>query len=347
MSFGFNFASAFGGLFLWPSGSATPIQVGAAMSSLAPNPGKFNEVEMSGTNGCVVGRKMYLKDISARTGINYPEMLKFGCAKNIVFKDERNGFYLRAEDLETFFDMYYEGKHYSLKYRMPSWISHSSIPWCKALLEIYDNPISRPASISPQQGELIRSVIYNASPKIVVEIGTFLGVSTLWIASALMDANRSGKLYSIDLFADILPEKNGTRTRSIADPKKHVEKRLRDACLADYVQLIEGNSHDIGRQFDSMINGTIDVLYIDGDHSIHGCAKDLVLYSKFLSPGGIVIFHDIFPETCKCDGPRYVLDELEKTSGVSLFEFETSPHNFGIAVCRLTRDWVPRKDVLE
>lgn len=36
----------------------------------------------------------------------------------------------------------------------------------------------------------------------------------------------------------------------------------------------------------------IDLLFIDGDHSYHGCAKDIENWAKFVKKGGVILFHD-------------------------------------------------------
>jgi len=40
--------------------------------------------------------------------------------------------------------------------------------------------------------------------------------------------------------------------------------------------------------------GTVDFLFIDGDHTYSGVKKDWDMYRKFLRPGSIVAFHDIY-----------------------------------------------------
>jgi len=70
--------------------------------------------------------------------------------------------------------------------------------------------------------------------------------------------------------------------------------------------LVMADSHKIETQ-DQIANildgGLLDVLFIDGDHSYEGVKKDFELYSQFVRPGGIIIFHDIVPHikdpTCK------------------------------------------------
>jgi len=42
-----------------------------------------------------------------------------------------------------------------------------------------------------------------------------------------------------------------------------------------------------------LLDKKFDLIFIDGDHSYEGVKKDLELYNQFLSPTGIILFHDI------------------------------------------------------
>ena len=96
----------------------------------------------------------------------------------------------------------------------------------------------------------------------------------------------------------------------------------------------------------------IDLLFIDGDHSYEGVKLDFELYSKLLTPKGVVILHDsdenysnslIISEDMKkdhysFDGPARFVKELEKNSEwnlVNLFNFHTftdKPSSSGITI---------------
>lgn len=94
-------------------------------------------------------------------------------------------------------------------------------------------------------------------------------------------------------------------------------------------------SSELGKRFTEVIGKPIDFLFIDGDHSIHGCLNDFVLFYPQVSLGGYILLHDIHPEYSGWDGPRYLIDNFVKNSPhFSLVEIDTSPHNFGIAVIR-------------
>jgi predicted O-methyltransferase YrrM len=63
---------------------------------------------------------------------------------------------------------------------------------------------------------------------------------------------------------------------------------------------IEGSSHsgETHSQLLSLLKKkTIDLLFIDGDHSYEGVKKDFELYKSSVSKNGIIAFHDIVPDS--------------------------------------------------
>jgi hypothetical protein len=56
----------------------------------------------------------------------------------------------------------------------------------------------------------------------------------------------------------------------------------------------------------------VDLVFIDGDHSEAGCRLDWELWSPFVAPGGVVLFHDASgPDALP--GPRAVFEDLFRT----------------------------------
>lgn len=41
---------------------------------------------------------------------------------------------------------------------------------------------------------------------------------------------------------------------------------------------------------------SFDLIFIDGDHSYSGVARDFVIYRTMLSPRGVILFHDVDPD---------------------------------------------------
>src|ERR1051326_4431196 len=97
----------------------------------------------------------------------------------------------------------------------PRYLESSGVPWTTALADLYRHPLAFPASLSPEAGLLLHALIRNLRPRTVVEAGTFIGASTIWIAAALeesaADPGRApvapgqpdGIIHSFDLFNPI------------------------------------------------------------------------------------------------------------------------------------------------
>lgn len=132
-------------------------------------------------------------------------------------------------------------------------------------------------------------------PKMVVEIGTLNG-GTLWALCRL--ASSAAELTSIDLPGG--PFGGGYGEGSVS--------RLRALARTDQkIHLIRGDSHALEtlEQLEAALRGrSIDLLFIDGDHSYEGVKRDFELYSPLVRPGGMIAFHDILPHSnpaCQVD----------------------------------------------
>ena len=107
-----------------------------------------------------------------------------------------------------------------------------------------------------------------------------------------------------------------------------------------YPRFVKDTSENAYYNFFVLQDIKIDVLFIDGDHSYEGVKLDFELYSKLLSPKGIILIHDTdaeYEETLivsedakknnyRFDGPSRLVEELEKNNEWNLVKL----HNFGI-----------------
>ncbi|HHQ4592469.1 TPA: O-methyltransferase [Aeromonas veronii] len=220
-------------------------------------------------------------------------------------------------------------------YTLPSWLQDIEKGWPHVLKSIYSEPSSSPASVSPAQGELLRSLVYNIAPKNIVEIGCFLGVSTLWMASALKDIG-NGIVHSIDVFLPKFPYLPHHYS-CIVDPYTRIESAISDAGVENHVNLISKDSKEAYFEVKGALgDDKIDILFVDGDHTKNGCLQDFSIYRDLLSAGSYIILHDIYPEVCGHEGPRYLIDEFinDGRDEFECVEIATFPHNFGMACIR-------------
>jgi predicted O-methyltransferase YrrM len=117
------------------------------------------------------------------------------------------------------------------------------------------------------------------SDSCVVEIGSYLGASSCFLAEGL----KSGRIYCIDTW------QNDAMTEGSKDTYTEFKKNTRT--YKDKIIDLRGWSYDMIDTIKAL-NKPIDLLFIDGDHSYEGVKKDWDLYSPMLKKGSVVIFHD-------------------------------------------------------
>jgi predicted O-methyltransferase YrrM len=137
----------------------------------------------------------------------------------------------------------------------------------------------------------------------VVEIGTWKGKSAFCLAKGLF----SGTIYVIDPFdgtvedgnEQLFKEKKG-KVPLIDQFKTTMEKQK----LFDKFILFKG----LSSQFVGQVKD-INLLFIDGDHSIKWCKHDFTEYAPYLIRGGYLILHD-YDSSRKELGPTWVVENL-------------------------------------
>jgi cephalosporin hydroxylase len=113
----------------------------------------------------------------------------------------------------------------------------------------------------------------------------------------------------------------------------------RDTCY-DYSKVpgkvLSGvDSHDppIAIEVSRLLDGNkLDFLFIDGDHLYQGVLSDLLLYSGFVRPGGIIAFHDIrIEDNPTCEVYKFWA-ELKRQYPDNIFKEFCSPTGTGTGV---------------
>ncbi|HXG53408.1 MAG TPA: class I SAM-dependent methyltransferase [candidate division Zixibacteria bacterium] len=121
---------------------------------------------------------------------------------------------------------------------------------------------------------------------VVVEIGSYKGKSTVWLAKA-REAARGEEVCAVD------PHVMGT----IDEFRRNLEL----SGVAHMVVPVVRPSEEALRGW----NRPIGLLWIDGDHSHAGVRKDFFGWEPLVSPGGVIAFHDSY----SWEGVRSPIDE--------------------------------------
>lgn len=116
--------------------------------------------------------------------------------------------------------------------------------------------------------EFLRAVVTTVKPRLVVETGTFLGVSTLWIAEALKQ-NRFGKVITCEF--DPLVFAKG-------------KEKIDASGLGGWIECHNQSSLEL------KVKGTIDLLFSDSDMPVR--EQEVRRFLPQMTPHGLILMHD-------------------------------------------------------
>ena len=113
---------------------------------------------------------------------------------------------------------------------------------------------------------------------VIVEVGSYLGASSTFLAAAAKE--RGCVVYCVDTWM------NDAMSESPRDT--YAEFLSNTQRFADQIRPLRGRSLEIAEKFSEAIA----LLFLDGDHSYAGCRSDVEAWLPKLKPGGTVVFHD-------------------------------------------------------
>lgn len=116
--------------------------------------------------------------------------------------------------------------------------------------------------------EFLRCVVTTIKPELVLETGTFSGISTLWIAEGLKQNGR-GRVVTCEF-----------------DPAVYAKakKRFEESELASWIECRNESSLDL------KIDGRIDLLFSDSDMPIR--EQEVRRFLPQINPYGLILMHD-------------------------------------------------------
>ena len=162
---------------------------------------------------------------------------------------------------------------------------------------------------------LLHILINNVDINNYMEIGVHNGGSMTMILSG---NNKNINIYGIDLFEDIYDEMKHLNQEKFTTYQYFKRDNLSMVKTLDNVErvkeyynnnskinLLQGNSYfdETETKFKQELNSNeLDLLFIDGDHTLDGVKNDYDRYSKYVKKGGYIVFddyhHPIIKEYC-------------------------------------------------
>lgn len=144
----------------------------------------------------------------------------------------------------------------------------------------------RPAVISDCPREDLPEFLVSQGYKVGAEIGVYKGAFTrLFLQAGL-------KMFAIDPWMSFTGQGRSQHKQEVQDELYEVAKQnLKPYLDSGQCQIIRRTSMDATTKFR---HGSLDFVYIDGNHEFPNVAQDIYEWNKIVRPGGIMSGHDYF-----------------------------------------------------
>lgn len=149
----------------------------------------------------------------------------------------------------------------------------------------------------------IYALVRYLQPQNVLEVGTYVGSSTLAIVEALRKSYRDqtfpGQLTTVDII-DVNGPSGPWRQLEMSQPPKTMMETLG---VANYVKFIVKPS----LLFLTSTQAKYNLIFLDGDHSETAVYWEILAAIKLLNPNGYILLHDYFPNNLPLWNTRKVV----------------------------------------
>jgi predicted O-methyltransferase YrrM len=118
--------------------------------------------------------------------------------------------------------------------------------------------------------------------KNILEIGSYIGCSAACFGAAIQHSG--GRIFCIDTW------QNDAMTEGGKDTSFEFKNNTKQ--FTSFITPVRGFSTEVVDEV-RRLTPMVDLFFIDGDHSYEGAKADWESYKRFLTPGSIVVCHDI------------------------------------------------------
>jgi len=173
----------------------------------------------------------------------------------------------------------------------------------------------------------------------VLEVGTYLGKSTLYLVAGVRAAapGEAPAVITVDHHRGSEEHQPGWEYHdpSLVDPRTGLldtlpglRATLAGAGVEDDVIVIVGRSQDIARHWATPLG----MVFIDGGHTEQAAVTDYESWAPHVAPGGVLAIHDVFPDPADGGQAPYHIYRRALESG----DFTEIGHTGSLRVLRRT-----------
>lgn len=152
--------------------------------------------------------------------------------------------------------------------------------------------------------EFLRSLVTTMKPSLIIETGSFLGVSTVWMAEGLRQ-NGFGRIVSCEFDPVVFAK---------------AQEKIAASGLTEWIDLRNGSSLDLE------VPGPIDLFFSDSDLDIR--EQEVRRFLPQISPNGLILMHDASSH------PGTVREAAKRLEAEGLISVVLLPTPRGLAVAQ-------------
>jgi predicted O-methyltransferase YrrM len=167
--------------------------------------------------------------------------------------------------------------------------------------------------LSEDEGDRLAELAHRAAASgagPVVEIGGYLGRSTLYLAAGIASSGTTCRLYSIDHHHGSEEMQAGwpdhdprliDRLTGRMDTLGRWRAAIDAAAVESFVVGVVGDSAAVAGDWSTLLS----LVFIDGGHGAAICWADYRGWGPLVAPGGALVFHDVYPDPADGGRPPY------------------------------------------
>jgi len=170
--------------------------------------------------------------------------------------------------------------------------------------------------VNPGDRRALYFLIMALKPRNVLEVGTHIGSSTIFIAAALKKLNENGKLTTVDIVDVNDPVRGSWKKIGMHMSPANFAAELG---LLDLIRFHKGLSLD----FMNTTDQRFDFIFLDGDHKANAVYEELASALPLLCEKGLVLLHDyypngkpLYPHCVAMIGPFLALRRIQKENPI-------------------------------
>jgi predicted O-methyltransferase YrrM len=160
------------------------------------------------------------------------------------------------------------------------------------LAEIHARARSIQGWIYPEAAEFLYELAKHVAPPVIVEVGSWRGLSTFYLASGALDNAEDAHVYAIDTWLGTPDEAVHQQIIAALGPDGLYQEflaNMKNLGVDNVITPVRSDSVAAAAAFDQKVG----LLFLDAGHAYSSVFADFFAWAPKVVPGGYVVFDDV------------------------------------------------------